>query len=536
MSKAAQKTLTFPMAGVSRSRNYREQVRPYAAPWAVNVRGVCSFEGRLRGGSRPGLVKVHDESMGDAVSALAPVVYMGRDGARREDLVILADGECLVLHGETAAEVGADLQTDGGVSILAESGDEIVFDGSVSVAGPVGVGTFSVAERFGKLLIADSVLKEYDPLRGVVATVTASAGVVPEGCPLVALYRDRVFLAGANHVWYASRQGDPTDWHFGADASDVGRAVAGQLGEAGRIGSAITAMIPVRDGVLLMATANGLWTLRGDPATGTLSQLSTEIGILSPTAWARSPDGLVAFLSNDGVYLMGEGGGESPKRFSAERVPESLLNVDATANAINVGYDVVARGFHLFVTPASGLGQHWFLDVDNKALWPVVLNEDHQPVAVTRLQGESGLAELVMAGADGVLRKFSDSATDDDGEYIPSHVLVGPFRMTSDDTSDALLTELHGVMAAGSGDVTWRVMVGTSAEAVVDAAVAGVEALVAGLSPTGVAASGTWVGGLRAQVDRPRVRGPWAIVWLAAAEPWAYEALVVGILQQGRLR
>jgi hypothetical protein len=51
-------TLSFPMAGVSRRMNYRHQERPYASPYAVNVRGVGVLEGRSRGGSRPGLKSV----------------------------------------------------------------------------------------------------------------------------------------------------------------------------------------------------------------------------------------------------------------------------------------------------------------------------------------------------------------------------------------------------------------------------------------------------------------------------------------------
>jgi len=538
MPKFAQKALTFPLAGVSRSRGYREQTRPYAAPWAVNVRGVCPLERRERGGSRPGLVNVYANPF-ENVTAVAPVTYVDANGTRREDLIVVADGSMWVLRSGSLQTVTAELHTDAGVSIETDDGDAIVFNSSVGSAGRVGwagAGVYSVAERFGKLLIADEELREYDPLTGMATTVAATAGTVPAGCPLVALYRGRVFLGGTDHVWYASRQDDAGDWNFGADSEDVGRAVAGQVGGAGRIGEKITAMIPFNDSIMVMATANGLWHLRGDPTTGTLTQYSRDIGIISPTAWAQSPSGVVAFLSNDGIYLMGVGSNEYPSRFSQERVPDELRNVDSNSNVVALAYDVLARGFHLSITPSTGTGTHWFLDLDNKALWPVRFNEDHQPVAMAKVQGTSGnMAEIVMACRDGYLRKYSADATTDDGESIESHVLIGPFRLAPDDLTDAMLTELHGIMADNAGAVQWRLVMGSSAEAAADTAVEGIAAVLAGPDPAGVAAEGTWTG-LRNRVARPRSRGPWAVVWLSSATRWAYEAVAVGILQLGRLR
>ena len=48
--------LEFPLGGLDRRLAHPKQ-RPYTTPYATNVRPEGTFEKRLRGGSRPGLVK-----------------------------------------------------------------------------------------------------------------------------------------------------------------------------------------------------------------------------------------------------------------------------------------------------------------------------------------------------------------------------------------------------------------------------------------------------------------------------------------------
>lgn len=527
-------TLSFPLAGVDRRGGYRREVRPYAAPWAVNVRGCDSLEDRERGGSRPGLAKVSATGFG-AATAMVPLSYVDSGGVLRNDLIIVGDGAFYQLRGSASTQTTGSMTTDGGVAITDETGQEIVFDATVAVSNPIGsTGRFIVTGCGSKMYLADSVLRSYDPATGLVGATVASAGAVPTAQPLMCTYRDRIVLAGKDNLWYASRQGDPTNWNFGADMGDHGRATAGALAFAGGTGKTLTAMIPVEDKVLVFACANEMWMLSGDPVTGRLNQVSSEIGVIAPQAWAIAPDGMVAFLSNDGVFLWSAGSGSHPSRFSEERIPEQLRNVSAS-NTITMAYDPFGRGFHLFITPATGTGSHWFLDVANKAIWPVVFQANHQPVAVSRV-GSGGLAEVAMMGRDGYVRKFDRTSGADDGSTMKSHVLMGPFRIPTDDVTDAMVAELHGIMGAAlTGTMTWRLVMGTSAEDVTDRAVAGVLAAVAGTAITGVAATGTWVAGRNA-VTRPRARGPWAVVWIEGSGRWAYEAVAVVYRQLGRMR
>jgi len=626
MPKTVEKTLTFPLAGVARRRGYRKQERPYAAPWAVNVRGVGQLENRERGGSRPGLARVHSNNFGSVITCVKSVTSVDADtGTRYQDLVVIADGAISYLRGSSIGSPSPYLLWPDGSEILWDTGDNIIYDSTVSSVSAIGpTDAYDAVERNGRLLLADSVLRSYNPITGIVEVV---GGTPPAAQPVIALYRDRVFLSGVDHQWYCSRQSDIEDWDFGGKEGDNGRAVAGQMSHSGIIGADLKAMIPFSDKNLVFACSNSLWVLNGDPATGSVTNVSPEIGILGTNAWARTPEGVMVFLGNDGLYLWNVGSG-APVRFSEERVPDELRNISPTENTITMAYDPVGRGVDLFVSPeittitlsgddlapagsvgvytengeyndqpayehssgsfwiwwstattqwivsiskgsalvdnfyaiadyvgstpirsdwaatgghyagepvtTAAVGAHWWIDLENKAVWPVVLRPEHEPLAVGRIE-TNGLAEVVFGCRDGRLRKFSSSDTDDDGTAIESHVLLGPFRISPSDTRDALLAEVHGIMADNSGAVTWRVMMGDSAEEVADKGVAGIVAALAGGSVVGVDATGIWADN-RNKVVRPRSRGAWVVIWLSSATPWSYEAVAIRARQLGRLR
>ncbi len=530
--RSSTKALAFPLAGVSRRGAYRQQTRPFTAPWAVNVRTVGPSEQRRRGGSRPGLAKWCPADLGN-VTALIPGTDKDAAGTRRHDLVYVADGVLGYVRDGVRSLTTAELEGPDGVDIFDDNNVSIDFSGSVSAASLQGT------VRNGRVYLADSVLRTYDPATGVVEDVIATEGIVPTGQPLIALYRDRIFLAGDSQAWFASRQGDPTDWDFGAAMEDPGAAAAGQLSDAGRMGDVVTAMIPIHDRALVMATAGTLWVLRGDPvAGGRLESVSDAIGIVAPNAWAMSPDGVVTFLSHDGVYVYAAGSGQAPVRFSAERLPEELREVDVDDNTISMAYDPVGRGYHLFVTPADGVGYHWWIDLENKAFWPQRLSENHQPLAAALLS-EAGLGNVVVASQDGYLRYFLEGQADDDGEPLTSHVMIGPVHLGENDTRDGLLAEIHGAMEGVSserdGVVTWRAVMGRSAAEAAEAALDDLDDVLDGQEPSRSAASGAWGEGMNRR-QSPRARGPWVVVWLSSEEAWSYEAVSIVVRHLGRHR
>ncbi len=530
MPRSSTKSLTFPLAGVSARGSYRQQTRPFSAPWAVNVRTFGPSESRARGGSRPGLDKFCPTDLGTNIRVLIPVTYVDSTGTRRHDLVYVSDGGLGHVRASVSSSPLAELEGPDGVDILLPGGDQIVFGTTIST------GAMQAAVRGGKVYFADTVLKVYDPDSGTVEPVLATAGTVPTGQPVVAVYRGRIFLAGSGQDYICSRMGYPGDWDHGAAREDVGRSIAGQLSTAADIGDVITAMIPVQDRALVLATETTLWVMRGDPATGTLENVSEDLGIVAANGWAMSPDGLLAFLSADGVYLWDAGSRASPQRFSAERVPDELRDITASNYTISMAYDSVERGFHLFLVPSIGEGTHWWIDAENKAFWPQRLQDTHQPLSCCALT-EEGLGYTVIGSQDGYLRYFKDGQADDDGEDLGSHVLIGPVRLAADDVRDGLLAEITGVMedVSNTGNVTWRVVMGRSAAEATEAAIADLNTVLGGQNPVSVAATGTWTEG-RNLVQRPRARGAWLVVWLSSTEAWSYEVIAIVARQVGRHR
>ena len=500
----------------------------------MNVRTFGPSESRKRGGSRPGLAKLCPTDLGAGAQSLTPIAYVDADGARQYDLVYAAsDGEVGYIRAGVRVATTAETEDANGVDILDFNGDTI--DWNATVSSGTGIDT---AVRAGKVYLAGSVLKAYSPATGVVETIAASAGVVPTAEPIIAAYRDRIFLAGQTNAWYCSRQDDPTDWNHGADVADPGRACSAQLARAGLVGDLVTAMAALSDDTLVMATESTLWALRGDPATGKLENVSMELGIVSRDAWALSPEGLLVFLSNDGVYYWDAGSRAHPVRFSEQRVPDELREVSTSTNTITMAYDPVERGYHLFITPtAPAVGTHWWIDVESKAFWPQRLPAGQQPLAAVALLSESGLGDVVLGSRDGYLRYFLDGQVTDDGTDVESHVLVGPVHLASTDTKDSLLAEVHGIIegVTTGGTVTWRAVMGDSAAEAAELAKADVVLALDGQAPVSVAGSGSWSEG-KNRVQRPRSRGPWLVLWLSSTVAWSYEVVAIVSRQLGRHR
>ena len=65
--------ILFPLAGLNKKGGYRQQA-PYSSPGLSNVRPMGPIEGRVRGGSRPGLIESHTDDIGTNVRMLAPMI------------------------------------------------------------------------------------------------------------------------------------------------------------------------------------------------------------------------------------------------------------------------------------------------------------------------------------------------------------------------------------------------------------------------------------------------------------------------------
>jgi len=456
--KPSSKTLHFPLAGVVKKYPYSQSpVGVYGSPDAVNVRGLGVFDSRLRGGSRPPLV---------LVTAVNPV------------------------EADTA--------------FLWPNGEPIYWTDDVLISYDI--------------LLPQAVTSANEKIvrRDTLMNAVATEGAIPSGYTITAIYRNRLVLI-KDDLWYMSRQGDYSDFDLGADTGDVGRAVAGGVALSGDKVEAITAIAVVGDSHMFVATVNSLWVIKGDPTTGNMTRISEDVGIVSAWAWALRGSEL-AFLSNDGIYLLS---GDNLQRFSEDRIPESLRNVDTSTITPLMIYDVSARGYHLFLTPATGDGVNYWLELENRALWPVSLETAHQPTALATLKG-SNISEVALLGKDSVWRKFDPEAEAGaivETTGLASSVKIGPVQL-SQAMQDGFLAEVYGSIATGSANVTVAVSTGHSPEEAVDAT---------------ASFSFTFKSGWN-RVVRPRVRGAWCVFTLTSSGQWAFESLSFVSKQLGRLR
>lgn len=390
---------------------------------------------------------------------------------------------------------------------------------AVGFAGTVGNISFRVARK----------PKIFDPKAGTVEAHQASSGIVPAGCRLVALYRDRIVYAGSDllpHVWYMSRQGDPDDWDYSQE--DSAAAVFAQNSTAGQLADPITALIPHGDECLIFGSYNSLWIMRGDPGYGgTLDALSRKIGIVGPKAWTRTPDDMCVFLSADGLYVMAAGCAGFPTSLSRERLPDELLSLDSERDITSLEFDTLSRGIHLFVTRVDGSeGSHWWFDWEHKSFWRVGIHKDHDPFSIHERTYWDDAPTVVLGCRDGGLRAFDrDLVVDDGNREIDSYCLLGPFHLDREGFTEGMLSELQGSIARDSGPVTWEVLTGNSAE----------ECYYEDAHSTG-----EWSRAGLNNTARPRSRGVSCLVKVGAKagslQRWALERVTAVIRSAGKRR
>ena len=383
--------------------------------------------------------------------------------------------------------------------------------------------------------------KVYDPLLNTLSILTATAGEVPTGCPLICRYLDRIVLAGAEvapHVWYMAHVSDPTDWDYNKSSTgDVASAVSGTASNAGVPGESITALIAHSDDYLIIGCRNSLWKMIGDPANGgNLVNLSHAIGIVGPKAWCLMPDGSLLFLSMDGIYILDAIGDAYPVSVSRENLPTEFSNFDPDKDVVSMEYDIKSGGVHIFITPLySDTSLHFYLDTGSdtsktygilsttsrRTFWPFTLIADHEPTATCTLQSttieESG---VILGSRDGFLRKFSYLSDTDCGNFINSYVVIGPVGLNKDNLIGTVLN-MTAVLGDEGGDVSWSLKPSLTFE----------DSITSDASD-----SGTWSAGLNATVY-PACSGQ-ACTLLVSGNglKWAMEQISVTVKSGGRRR
>lgn len=374
--------------------------------------------------------------------------------------------------------------------------------------------------------------KVFDPISETISILSATSGQVPTGNPLICRFRGRLVVAGADiapHVWYMSRANDPQDWDY--SKTDAQRAVAGTLSEAGIPGEPINALIPWRDDYLIFGCQDSLWKMRGDPAAGgRLDVLSTNIGIISPRAWCLGPEGELYFLSRDGMYVVSPAGNSPPTQISREKMPRELLQINPAYYHIEMAYDEVGQGVHLYISAKERsipsdpetTAMHWWVDVADFTFWPMSHYIAYEPFSCYPYYAFSrNDYSVILGGRDGYLRRFNFQANTDDGLSFASHVFIGPL-MLGESIWNGVLMELLAVVGEASGKLDWQVYVGASAEEI--------------LRRKKSISNGQWLAGVN-NVVRPGGRGHnWGLMLRGVDTAWTFESIQAVTHIAGRRR
>jgi len=271
---------------------------------------------RQRGGSRPGLVKAFATQLGGGapIRTLGTIQFIANDQLNRR-LVAICNGALWMESedGQSMASVGGTFNPAKHIQVAERN--QILY---IADHGDVPAASSSTYQP-----------KKLAPTGPTISNWTASDGTIPYGSTCLVTWRDRAVLAGGTTSpfgVFASRQGDFEDWDF--SETDTGAAWALTLSDAGQMADSVMALVPHSDDCLIVFCSTSTWILRGDPGFGgTVDNISRHIGCLGPSAWCVTPEGLIVFMSQDGLYVLPAGcqASEHPTSLSREMLPEELV-------------------------------------------------------------------------------------------------------------------------------------------------------------------------------------------------------------------
>ncbi len=372
-----------------------------------------------------------------------------------------------------------------------------------------------------------------------------AAGAMPEKSYLITVYRGRLVLSGNPQLpnqWFMSKVADPFDWLYGTN--DPMSAVAGNNADAGQCPDIVRSLISFHDDYLIFGCASTLWILRGDPvAGGSLDNLSDTTGMFGANSWCFDDDRNLYFWGSGGLYKLSSD--FSSLRNLTEMVLPDIINdegADPTTHRITMGYDKKRHGVVVCITVlATGVNSNYFFSFKTNGFYPESYPDECGPYSIFYYDAnDTALADLLIGCKDGYIRKFDNSAKDDDkgatDQAISSYVTypITPYE-GYDQTGklNQLIFDLGGGASGGSqGDtdgVSYDLHKGDDAETVL-------EDIIDGETPWG---TGTLSGTGRKNKIRPRMRGAYFGLKLynsTASESWAINRVLYDAINAGKVR
>lgn len=374
-----------------------------------------------------------------------------------------------------------------------------------------------------------------------------ASGTMPTKAYLGCNYRGRAVLSGDPkypHQWSMSRQLHPWDWAWGAN--DAQSPIKGTDADAGEIGDIIRALIPYKDDYLIFGCATTMWFMAGDAAEGgSINELDLTVGIFGANSWCFDGKGNLYFFGTNGLYRTTIPG--TPECISEIRLPKLIKDedVDPSTYRITLAYDRVRIGVLICITKLSdGSNSNYWYDLQTGGFFPETYPDECGPYSLFFYgANDTDYRDLLVGCKDGYIRKFDESAEDDDvgptDDAIDSYVGWGPLQLSEDPTFQGRITGLDLVTAGGntggtesdSNDVACKIFMDKTAETVV-------EKLSAGTTPR-ILKTFKAPGRQRGNTVKQKLKGVYAGIELrnnTAAQTWGFEQLLVTAKPAGRVR
>lgn len=379
---------------------------------------------------------------------------------------------------------------------------------------------------------------------------TSTYGSMPAKAYLGCLYRGRCVLAGNPnypHQWYMSKTADPWNWVY--TSTDPLTAAAGQNADAGEVGDIIRALIPYKDDYLIFGCASTIWVLTGDPAAGgEIDEVDLTVGMFGANSWCFDGDGNLYFWGTAGIYKIPLGF-RSVENLTEISLPDLVaeqvgaINVTPATHRITMGYDRKRHGILICITTLeTGSNSNYWYDLKLGGFFPESYPNECGPYSLFYYAAnDNDYADLLVGCKDGYIRKFDETAKDDNigGSTDPiSSYAVWPIQhLTEDNDKEGKLTsltiELSGGASGGAfpdtNGVSYEIHIGDDAETVIEDIRDGATAF----------SSGTLSGTGRKARIRTRARGAWlGLKFLnsTATETWAVNRIFGTVVPAGTIK
>lgn len=410
---------------------------------------------------------------------------------------------------------------------------------SANTFGAIGGSTFSAATAqfydstvlFQKMYITNGFeVLVYDPVAGTATALESKASGSPtERWSLVSAWRGRLVLARGlttPHNWAMSAIGDPTNWDFFPPVVNPGQAIAGTISRAGLVPDVINAVIPYNDDLLLFGGDRSIFRMTGDPMAGGQMDLITDVtGIAFGRAWDKDPQGNLYFLSSRGaLFVMPPG--RQIRELSVGKFEQRLATINFSKSYTQLIWNDVDRTLHLMTFPlGQQVGQpslgytmrHFRYERDSQAFWEDTYGKTPTCAAIS--DSDNPNDRVLMIGClDNYVRKWDNSALDDDGAAIDSYVTFGPFGSQD---MELRMTMFKAVLSDNQSGVHVQLFSSSNPDSMGDPVWAG--RLDSGSNPnifTRIRGSYFWI----------RMRNS------SVGERWAFESLVARMTEAGRKR